>query len=82
MPLCLRCHVQLNFMFAQLVMVELLFHLVRQMSSFAARYSCSEEQVSAHVSLGDDFLALQTLMGGKVGANDWVVFNKQLCTIK
>jgi|DEB19_MinimDraft_2_1074335.scaffolds.fasta_scaffold199644_1 hypothetical protein len=69
-------------MFAQLVMVELLFHLVRQMSSFAARYSCSEEQVSAHVSLGDDFLALQTLMGGKVGANDWVVFNKPLCTIK
>ena len=64
---------QLNYLHAQLVALELSFHLVRQLSTFAAKYSVPEEVVAVHISLGDDLFALLNLMGWKCGANEWQV---------
>ena len=65
---------QLNYLFAHVVALELEIHLTRQISTLAGKNTISDPEVVSLEDIGNDFMALITLMGMKSGANEWTVW--------
>jgi hypothetical protein len=55
------------------VALELEIHLTRQISTLAGKNTISDPEVVSLEDIGNDFMALITLMGMKSGANEWTV---------
>ena len=66
---------QLNYLFAHVVALELEIHLTRQISTLAGKNTISDPEVVSLEDIGNDFMALITLMGMKSGANEWTVWS-------
>ena len=71
---------QLNYLFAHVVALELEIHLTRQISTLAGKNTISDPEVVSLEDIGNDFMALITLMGMKSGANEWTVGLRLLYT--
>ena len=71
---------QLNYLFAHVVALELEIHLTRQISTLAGKNTISDPEVVSLEDIGNDFMALITLMGMKSGANEWTVWLRLLYT--
>ena len=56
-----------------MVALELEIHLTRQISTLAGKNTISDPEVVSLEDIGNDFMALITLMGMKSGANEWTV---------
>ena len=71
---------QLNYLFAHVVSLELEIHLTRQISTLAGKNTISDPEVVSLEDIGNDFMALITLMGMKSWANEWTVWLRLLYT--
>ena len=63
-----------------MVALELEIHLTRQISTLAGKNTISDPEVVSLEDIGNDFMALITLMGMKSGANEWTVWLRLLYT--